>query len=72
MRKREEVKIDGSETFLLFFNLRGFSLPLSPSPLPPDPSPSAQKTRNQKSSAFPITPIDMVERSTDKQLCNGV
>ena len=74
MRKREEVKIDGSETFLLFFNLRGFSLPLPPppSPLPPDPSPSPQKTRNQKSSAFPITPIDMVERSTDKQLCNGV
>ena len=59
--------------FSFFFNLRGFSLPLSPLlPPPPHPSPPPQKTRNQKSSAFPITPIDLVERSTDKQLCNGV
>ena len=39
---------------------------------PPPPSPLPHKTRNQSSSAFPITSIDPVKRSTDKQLCNGV
>ena len=49
----------------LFFSSWGFCSPPPPSPLP-------HKTRNQSSSAFPITSIDPVKRSTDKQLCNGV
>ena len=60
MRKREEVKIGG------FFLAREDFVP------PPPPSPLPHKTRNQSSSAFPITSIDPVKRSTDKQLCNGV
>ena len=50
----------------LFFSSWGFCSP------PPPPSPLPHKTRNQSSSAFPITSIDPVKRSTDKQLCNGV
>ena len=60
MRKRKEVKIEGSEMFLLIF----FFLAREDLVSPPPPSPPPHKTHNQS--------IDPVKRSTDKQLCNGL
>ena len=60
MRKRKEVKIGGSEMFLLiFFLAREDLVPPPPPSLPP------HKTHNQSI-------VKPVKRSTDKQLCNGL